>query len=78
MKFKEVSTVYLMNERSVKFKLPHVFSETRTVFGSAFGHGGLGTMFLTNEVFLTKYWLERQSSLMVFESRQTWKGAWLL
>jgi hypothetical protein len=74
MKFKEVSTVYLMNEYSSKFRLPHVFSETRTVFGS----GGLGTMFLTNEMLLTKYWLERQSDLLVFESRQTWKGAWLL
>lgn len=74
MKFKEISTVYLMNERSAKFKLPHVFSETRAVFG----FGGLGTMFLTNEVLLTNYWLERQSDLSVFESRQTWKGAWLL
>lgn len=48
------------------------------MFGSVFGYGGLGTMFLANESFLTKYWLEGQSNLMVFESKQTWKGAWLL
>lgn len=74
MKFKEVPSVFILREEGIESRCGHIFSEVST----AWGYGELGFGFFIKDILMTKYWIERQSNLEVFESKKTWKGSLLL
>lgn len=70
MKFKECLTVYLMQERGPICKYGYLFTEVGAVMGSL----PIGVNTDVFDEYITDYWLEREASLKVFNSKRKWKG----